>query len=353
MFLVPAFTALNERSRRPSPTTGLLNLHINLAWTIIIIAYALLIGLRFQVGGDWYNYLGHLDNVRGLNPDEVLSLPDPGYQLLNWLSDWLGWDIYGANLIGGTVFTIGLIVFCRNLPRPWLALTVALPYLVIVVAMGYSRQAIALGLIMLGLVAIGRKSMLWLVFCVLLGATFHKTALIVLPIVALVISQKWYYRIFWAILIGLLSYNLSQDLVGHYYKNYIEAQYQAEGAKIRITMNTVPAACLLIWRNRFHFTRIEGNLWLLLAFISIVLMALVFISPSTTAVDRIGLYLLPLQLAVFSHFPEAFGSHSNSKRLLVVAVLCYYATVQFVWLNFATYAPAWLPYQFYPLLNIF
>ena len=36
--------------------------------------------------------------------------------------------------------------FVRRQPMPWLGLLVAIPYLVIVVGMGYSRQAIALGL---------------------------------------------------------------------------------------------------------------------------------------------------------------------------------------------------------------
>jgi hypothetical protein len=33
----------------------------------------------------------------------------------------------------------------------------------------------------------------------------------------------------------------------------------------------------------------------------------------------------------------------------VLAVLGYYAAVQFVWLNFAIHARWWVPYRFFPL----
>ena len=34
---------------------------------------------------------------------------------------------------------------------------------------------------------------------------------------------------------------------------------------------------------------------------------------------------------------------------LVLGIVGYYAAVQFVWLNFATHAQYWVPYQFMPL----
>jgi hypothetical protein len=67
--------------------------------------------------------------------------------------------------------------------------------------------------------------------------------------------------------------------------------------------------------------------------------------PSSTAIDRLALYIIPLQLAVLSRLPIAFN-RSGSLRLVIMA---YSAGVLFVWLNFAKHAEYWLPYQFYPL----
>lgn len=75
-------------------------------------------------------------------------------------------------------------------------------------------------------------------------------------------------------------------------------------------------------------------------------------SPSSTAVDRVGLYLLPLQLMVFSYLPEVMGRGSGRAHASwVFLVLVYYAAAEFVWLNFADTSFAWLPYRFYPLEN--
>ena len=96
-----------------------------------------------------------------------------------------------------------------------------------------------------------------------------------------------------------------------------------------------------------------------------LVMGLYFVIPSSTAIDRVALYLLPLQLMVFSNLPEVLGrrpsaakstSHnpaSTSNNGWVLLVLAYYGAVEFVWLNFASHAPAWLPYRFYPLVWLF
>ena len=101
---------------------------------------------------------------------------DPGYNALNWLFASQSWGIYGVNLVSAVIFSIGLVIFCRYQPRPWLALCLSIPYLVIVVAMGYSRQGVAIGLIMPGLIALERGRLL--PFLLSMAATsFHSTAL--------------------------------------------------------------------------------------------------------------------------------------------------------------------------------
>lgn len=61
-----------------------------------------------------------------------------------------------------------------------------------------------------------------------------------------------------------------------------------------------------------------------------------------------ALYFIPLQLFVFGQLPTIAKS-INVRTAIVLGILLYYALVQFVWLNFAAHAYAWLPYQFMPL----
>ena len=350
MFLVPAVAALHTRQRAVSAVTGLTPIKMHGAWVVVIITSTLLIGYRFQVGGDWGNYIRILNDIRGLNWSDVFARGDPGYRLLNWFSLRMGWGIFGVNLIGGAIFSIGLAVFCLSLRRSWLALAVAVPYLVIVVGMGYSRQGIALGLAMLGLVALGRKSLPQYLFCVVLGATFHKSAVLLLPIAALAASRNRWLTAVWVGVVTLGAYFLLLETdVEVLYQNYVEAEIQSQGALIRLVMNALPATILLLWHKRFPFNESDARIWLWFAIISIVLFGIFMITPASTAVDRIGLYMLPLQLAVFSHLPNALGRNRRDHEFLTAAVLTYYAAVQFVWLNYATHAHAWLPYRFYPL----
>jgi hypothetical protein len=308
-----------------------------------------MVGWRFEVGGDWFSYLDQEQYVWALPIWEVLAMPDPGYQLLNWVSGQLGWGFIGANVIGGLIFAAGLVVFCRQLPRPWLAFTVAVPYLVIVVAMGYARQGIALALAMIGLVALEKRATAKFVMWVFLGATVHKTAVLLLPLGALAHAEKRFVRVLWVAAVTVCAYLLFlADSAETLYVNYIEAQYQSEGAFIRLLMNAVPAAILIVWRKRFNFAA-GGSLWRWFAWLALGLLAVLLATPASTAVDRIALYVLPLQLVVFSRLPDALATQGRSPRSLVTLVVCYYAAVLFVWLNYATHAEFWIPYRFYPL----
>ena len=66
---------------------------------------------------------------------------------------------------------------------------------------------------------------------------------------------------------------------------------------------------------------------------------------TSTAVDRLSLYIIPLQMAVLARMPRALDS-----PILRVTIMLYSAAVLFVWLGFATHAQYWLPYRFYPLV---
>lgn len=319
-------------------------------WIVAALVIAIFVGYRFEVGGDWFNYARHVDWVGDLQLSTLLLLPDPGYQLINWISSQLGWGLIGVNVIGACIFTVGLIAFCRAMPRPWLTLAVAIPYLVIVLGMGYTRQGIALSFGMLGLLALLRHSTAWFVVWVLLGTTFHMSAVLLLPIAALTRTKNRYWTALWVGVVAAGAYVVFvADSVDRLYTSYIEAEYQSEGALVRLLMNALPAVILLTWRRYFKFSSVEASLWQWFAVISLVLLGVYFLLPFSTAVDRVGLYMLPLQLVVFSRLPNVLGKQNGGRGIWIALVLGYYFAVQFVWLNYATHAQYWLPYRFYPL----
>lgn len=339
LFLIPAWAVLQPGRLRKQQS--------KVAWVVVGIFFTLLMGFRHEVGGDWLNYLPQFDSARDLKFLEVLGTSDPGYVFINWLVGRLGGDIYGVNLLCAAVTMWGTMAFCRRQPNPWLALTIAVPYLLIVVGMGYTRQGVALGFALLGLCSLGRGQVLRFVIWVAIGATIHKSAVLLLPIAALATSRN---RFLTMSLVGfstlLLYYLLVADSSEAMWVNYVDQQMQSEGGLIRVSMNVVPAMLLFVYRKRLVPEQQERALWLWIAFFAFVCLPLVGLA--STVIDRIALYLIPLQLFVFSRIPT-LASAAQVRTILVVSVVAYYAAVQFIWLNFATHAFAWVPYQFKPL----
>lgn len=86
-------------------------------------------------------------------------------------------------------------------------------------------------------------------------------------------------------------------------------------------------------------------MWKLFSLAAFGCLLLLLVLPSTTAVDRIALYLLPLQVAVLARIAHVYTKQALSRLLVVL----YAFAVQFVWLNYAAHAQYWVPYQLYPL----
>lgn len=343
IFLMPALLALTLAEKGPRP--GRERVPLTPAWIAAWIMLVVVVGFRHYVGGDWMNYLRHYTAARGMGLAELIAQSDPGYQFISWLSLALDLDIWGVNTIGAIIFATGLLAFCRSLSRPWLGFAVAVPYLVIVVAMGYTRQGIALGFALLGLLAFGRRSVVMFAFWILVAATVHRSALVLLPIAALATPRNRVWTGFWIGILCVVGYlSFIESDVESLYSNYVATDYQSEGALVRSLMNAVPGAIFLSRSRQFPLSPAALGFWRWVALLSIGLLVAVIASPGTSAaLDRLGLYFLPLQVMVFSCLPTVFAS-GRRRTAWVLAVLAYYAAILLVWLNFGANAYAWRPY---------
>jgi len=341
MFMLPTLAVF-------SPLRGTSSVK-RLTWIFFGILFTLIIGFRYQVGADWGNYIdNHNEIYGGASLSEVIGFADPAYALLNWLSNQVGGSIYLVNLVCGAIVMVGVIIFSRRQPLPWLAMIVAVPYILIVVAMGYTRQSAALGFELLGLVALMDGRIKRFVIFVTCSALFHKSAILLLPLAIITSSSNRILTLFWVsitgLVLGLLLLVESQEyLITVYYEQHLTS----EGSGIRVVMNALPAALLLFFRRRLIPVTDDGRLWFWLAVISLAFIPLIGLS--STAVDRIALYFMPIQLYVFSRIHWLFN-YRLYKTIMVVSVVLIYGMVQWVWLNYANHASSWLPYQSFPFI---
>ena len=320
-------------------------------WFALGSALACVIGFRYEVGTDWYNYV-HLYYERSANLafSEAVNISDPAFVLLNWIATHIGVGIWFVNAFTGAVFAAGLVRFARRLPEPLLAFTAAIPYVGIVVAMNYTRQAIAIGFVLMALPYLYDRRMLAYLATIFVAALFHKSAIIFVPLVVLVAERHRFLMIVFAVLAGVAGYfAVLADSVNALTQQYVNSDYAqaSQGAPLRIAMNALPALVLLLGQRRLMTNAVERQLWTLVALLSLVFMVLVF--RYATAVDRVAVYFTPIQFVVASYLPQLIATNSRAlARAIVVAV---YAAVLYVWLTYAANSYAWTPYQFWPFLS--
>jgi hypothetical protein len=311
------------------------------------ILIALMIGFRYHVGADWNSYQFMYDTIRTQNLAGALKRGDPGYQVINWIAAQTGGQIWVVNLFCATIFSWGLFRFCQVQSSPWLSVAVAIPYMVIVVAMAYTRQAVAIGILLTGLAKqIRGASTLSFAAYTAAAALFHSTAVVVFPIVALAAPTN---RLVAFMIAASLSLAFSDLIFGNrfdkFVDDYVRAGYSSQGAGIRVAMDVAAAMLLITFRGRLGFSGSEWKIWRNFSIATFIAALAFFIVPSSTAIDRVSLYLMPIQLAVFARI----GAVGRKPVAAVSSILLCLAAVQAVWLMFAVHSQYWIPYRLYPI----
>jgi len=309
-----------------------------------------IIGLRYQVGGDWLNYIENYTSMQGLTFSDFLMkrtlTGDFGYLIIHWYSLNFLNGIYSTNLICAAVFVAGLLRVCKHMPVPWLSLSLAIPYLVIVVAMGYTRQSAAIGFIMWGLIDLMNGKQVKFYVMVMLGVLFHKTALFMLPVGFLHanslsnLKNLILFTLFFVLAFaGFMAEHIER--MAYYYVEDTQGM-ESSGAVIRVAMNVASSIVFLYFRKLWAERYNDVGLWMIFSVATLIMFPLAFVS--STFVDRMALYLLPMQLVILSRTPILIKSVYN-RTLFILIVLFLYIGALFVWGNFGQNSSYWLPYQ--------
>ena len=321
----------------------------NIAFFLTGISLVILIGFRHEVGGDWYRYIDTAYGIqKGVSFDfSSFDTGDYAYRLIHWISvNYLN-GIYATNLICAVFFVAGLLRFSRAMSIPWMALFVSIQFLVIVVSMGYTRQAAAIGFLMWGLVDLINGKNIRFYVLVIIGSLFHFTSLIMLPI-GLMYNIKnnriqFILLLLVIILSGMAIYALFLRQIDHMIYYYLTIKFHhSDGAVVRVFMNFFAAVVFFIFYKKYKKNFNDRKLWLIFSVVSIILLPLAF--SYSTFVDRIAIYFLPLQLVVFSRVPILMESPYN-RTIFILGVILIYFSALFVWLNFGNFSSFWLPYQ--------
>jgi hypothetical protein len=325
----------------------------NILLLLFGLVLVFIIGFRHEVGGDWDRYIsGSYTSILNGADYNFINFLLPGdflYRSIYWFSVNYLDGIYSTNFICAAIFSAGLIRFCRDIGITWIALFVSIPFLVVVVSMGYTRQSAAIGLILWGLVDLsyGRKKTQFF-FLVVIASLFHIASFVAVSILLFynfsrLSNSKRIYMLLLSLLFIFSFILIFRVQLEHMFYFYVTNQYKySDGAVVRVLMSFISAIIFFIYRKEFKNKYLDYSIWLFVSMVNIALLPTAYFF--SIFADRIAIFFLPLQMVVYSRVP-LFIISKNNRTIFIAGIIFVYISALFVWLNFGNHSKEWLPYQ--------
>ncbi len=316
--------------------------HLYLIYLIIFI------GLRFQVGGDWFQY----EDIFRLTIERNIIFDvknDVIFTLLVRLIAIIGQDIVVLNLILALIFVYSINYFIDKETDWFLVYVTIIPIYIIIIGMGFIRQASAIAFFLLSTKLMFNNSFIRSGLFFIFSLGFHKT---ILPYgIIYFLSIKNIYQFFLISLTLIASFIL-------FYDNFIRLLYYYAGEGVhfisfgsiqRLGIIFLFATIFIIFQKKLINNDNERRVILTLSIIVLIITPFVFFYSS--AIDRLAFYAIPVQIFCIMRSHRLFKS-KNKYLLFKLGIYFISLLIIFVWINFSIHKVGWLPYQNY-LVNAF
>ena len=314
------------------------------AWIGAGLALILIIGTRRYVGADWSNY--ELQFYANASQTLIQSWRDTdiAYATASWLVYKSGLEIYGLNLVCAAILVVGVMTFASRQQDPWLALTVAVPYTLLVVGMGYTRQSAALGLEFFAITALADRRLVRFAIFAIAAVLFHKSAIVLLPLALLVNTGRPVLTatvLIATAVVGsrLAAYYADFDVLR---STYVDQRLSSDGTLARLLVASVSAVGFIIIAGNVPMSPLGRQIMVALSLATIALLSVSW--TSSTAIDRVALYVFPVQMTFWGNVSRTL----RPPQLAIVsrmACVGAYGLFMFVWLGSSFHAWYWLPYR--------
>ena len=229
-----------------------------------------------------------------------------------------------------------------------LILIIATPYLIHVVLLGYIRQAIACIIFIYSLQYLVKKQFKSHILWIIISSILHISAVVNLYLIILYNKNRFIYYLPFLLIFGYFYYKINFDQINHILYFYVgEGKHLVSyGALIRWFITVIPSIIFIFYSTKLSKNESEKKVYFLMSILVILLLPLVIIN--STVADRLIIYLMPIQLLVFSRLNLIFKS-SIHKYCINIFVVFYYNAINFVFIAFADHSISWLPYNFWLL----
>ena len=299
-------------------------------------------GFRFEVGTDWRGYQNIYEGTFFSGFEEALKISEPGFFLLNKVSDWSGFEFAGVIFVGSLIFLYGCFCYARKTVNPWLAAAAVMPYLIFIISLSGVRQACAIGIGFYLFAYWERSSLVEKVAVIAIAMSFHNSAGVLLLFVIFGMKNSAFLRVsLAAVVMAFVAYGLDKTDTFEKYKSvYIDENLISGGAFFHVLLIALPSALYLLFRKKLVKAGLADTNVLLASILTLIAMPLLAVS--STGVDRLTLYFSFVQMWVYPALLRA-GVVSRSVIRLSVAVLVM--AIFFVYFLYGTHVSAYLPYK--------
>lgn len=351
----------------------------NTIYFIFVIYVIIIVGLRFEMGLDWGNYIKEFTerNFIYVNQDTWFTFfrnlfsgqiyqnrsIEPLYVQSLQLSNFLFGNIIFFNVLNALLAISCICFFCFKQKNKWFAITISVSF-IIFYGMDIIRQFTSLGFIFLMIYNLSQKNYKYSFIFWFISICFHISSIIFLLLYLYVRISTFEYklRIYSFVFLGLVISFLVFLQIDTFYNNiavnnYVNVSdfanvyvgmgdnynpYFNKGLIFRLILNMLPLLIFLFFREKFTSSKYFKILnWYLFYIIYIIF--LVIIGLHQTIIDRFVVYLVPYQIIVYSHFIGTF----DFKKINIFCKLCisfFYVVFAMNWLflsqdNFRVYIP--------------
>lgn len=313
---------------------------------IIALLYWFFIGWRFQIGVDWNNYLHMYRSASGRPLGELISAAEPAFSALLWLAYVTDGGVILVNVIAAMVFCWGFFAMAKRCVEPFLAIIVATPLVVVVVAMSGIRQAMAMGVLYYLIATWEKRRTLARTMFVLFASLFHFSALFTGVFVALGSRLSPDARIAtatsaFAAAVGV--YWLFPSRFEFYSEAYVgEGSVTSPGALAHVGLLVIAALVYFAVRRRWHQVLGESELFKYMAVAALLMLPAIYVS--SVGASRLSFYLWPLAMYVWSGLPALLRTEGG-RYIYRAAVVGASVIIMIIWLQYANSSWAYVPYR--------
>lgn len=321
-------------------------------WLTLTFCFLLMfMGTRYYVGCDFYGYLIRFENIPPeMELRQILEFQEPLFQLLTASIKLLGLDYVWLNVFASLIILAGIFRFISVQTGSLLLLTLFFPIMIMQLGMSGLRQGIAVSMLLAASVEWVRGKRLASGAILLVGAQFHSSLYLFLPMIFLIGRKISTARLAMAVLLMLpVALFLMGGRLDIYVERYLvqsDSEFTASGAYVRYALIFMPIPFFILVRDRVR-DNFPEYYELMKLFALVILIMAPLGALSTVALHRLNYYVMPFSLMIFVSTMYAMSKPWN-ERLAGLLPISAYGLYMLVWLSSSGHAQTcYLPYESY------